>query len=144
MKKKIFITVSIVIVIIAVVISIFINNENKQKKIDDIVVEDIVNDPNKNVEQDEIIDNSVIGTLTIPKINLVDVKICESVELETLAHSIGHFENTIFIKTLNFLAITVFTRGFLFLSGLGQYFSLRNGCNVSVYYKKRYLRLLVP
>lgn len=94
MKKKIFITVSIVIVIIAVVISIFINNENKQKKIDDIVVEDIVNDPNKNVEQDEIIDNSVIGTLTIPKINLVDVKICESVELETLAHSIGHFENT--------------------------------------------------
>lgn len=94
MKKKIFITVSIVIVIIAVVISIFINNENKQKKIDDIVVEDIVNDPNKNVEQDEIIDNSVIGTLTIPKINLVDVKICESVELETLAHSIGHFEST--------------------------------------------------
>lgn len=94
MKKKIFITVSIVIAIIAVVISIFINNENKQKKIDNIVVEDIVNDPNKNVEQDEIIDNSVIGTLTIPKINLVDVKICESVELETLAHSIGHFENT--------------------------------------------------
>lgn len=94
MKKKIFITVSIVIVIIAVVISIFINNETKQKKIDDIVVEDIVNDPNKNVEQDEIIDNSVIGTLTIPKINLVDVKICESVELETLAHSIGHFEST--------------------------------------------------
>ena len=94
MKKKIFITVSIVIVIIAVVISIFINNETKQKKIDDIVVEDIVNDPNKKVEQDEIIDNSVIGTLTIPKINLVDVKICESVELETLAHSIGHFEST--------------------------------------------------
>lgn len=63
-----------------------------------------------------------------------------------IAHTItlGHFENTIFIKTLNFLAITVFTRGFLFLSGLGQYFSLRNGCNVSVYYKKRYLRLLVP
>lgn len=94
MKKKIVITVSIVIVIIAVVIGIFINNENKQKKIDDIVVEDIVNDPNKNVKQDEIIDNSVIGTLTIPKINLVEVKICESVELETLAHSIGHFENT--------------------------------------------------
>lgn len=94
MKKKIFIGVSIVIVIIAVFISIFINNESKQKKIDDIVVEDIVNDPNKNVKQDEIIDNSVIGTLTIPKINLVDVKICESVELETLAHSIGHFEST--------------------------------------------------
>jgi len=95
MKNKILISAIIVIIIIAVVfISIFINNENKQKQIDDIVVEDIVNDPNKNIEQEEIIDNSRIGTLTIPKIDLVDVKICESVELDTLAHSIGHFEST--------------------------------------------------
>ena len=35
-----------------------------------------------------------LASSTIPKINLVDAKICESVELETLLHSIGHFEST--------------------------------------------------
>ncbi len=94
MKKKILIIGIFIITILIGLIIIFLGIRNKQKQKDDIVIEDIVNDPNKNMEQEEIIDNSIIGTLTIPKINLVDAKICESVELETLSHSIGHFEST--------------------------------------------------
>lgn len=94
MKKKILISSIFFIIILIVFISIFLGIRNKQKQENDILIEGIVNDPNKNIEQEEIIDNSIIGTLTIPKINLVDEKICESVELETLSHSIGHFEST--------------------------------------------------
>lgn len=95
MKKRILIGVSISILIFFIsFIVILINNINKSNKIDSIIVEDIINDENKDIEQEEIIDNSIIGTLTIPKINLVGIKICESVELEILSHSIGHFEST--------------------------------------------------
>lgn len=95
MKKKILICISIIVIIVLVIIvSLLINNKNKVKKVNDIVVEDIINDPNGNINQEEILDNSIIGKLTIPKINLIDVNICESVELETLSQSIGHFENT--------------------------------------------------
>ncbi len=95
MKKKILICISIIVILVLViVVSLFINNKNKVKKVNDIVVEDIINDPNGNINQEEILDNSIIGKLTIPKINLIDVNICENVELETLSHSIGHFENT--------------------------------------------------
>lgn len=95
MKKKILIGISIGIIIILIVfISIGIVNKNKLDKIEGISVDDNINDNDKNIEQEEITDNSIIGTLTIPKINLVDVKICEGVELEVLSNSIGHFEST--------------------------------------------------
>lgn len=95
MKKKILIGISIGIIIILIVfISIVIVNKNKLDKIEGISVDDNINDNDKDIEQEEITDNSIIGTLTIPKINLVDVKICEGVELEVLSNSIGHFEST--------------------------------------------------
>lgn len=95
MKKKILIGISIGIIIILIVfISIVIVNKNKLDKIEGISVEDNINDNDKDIGQEEITDNSIIGTLTIPKINLVDVKICEGVELEVLSNSIGHFEST--------------------------------------------------
>ncbi len=95
MKKKILIGISIGIIIILIVfISIGIVNKNKLDKIEGISVDDNINDNDKDIEQEEITDNSIIGTLTIPKINLVDVKICEGVELEVLSNSIGHFEST--------------------------------------------------
>ena len=96
MKRKICIIVGIIIVIVLVVLfNIKLNHkENNIDKNKDIIVEDIINDTDKDINQEEILDDSVIGTLTIPKINLNNVNICESVELETLAHSIGHFENT--------------------------------------------------
>lgn len=95
MKKKILIGISIGIIIILIVfISIVIVNKNKLDKIEGISVEDNINDNDKDIEQEEITDNSIIGALTIPKINLVDVKICEGVELEVLSNSIGHFEST--------------------------------------------------
>lgn len=89
MKKKILIYMSIIVLLVLVIgTSIFLSNKNKGNN---IVIEEVIN---KNIEQEEIIDNSIIGTLTIPKIKLIDVNICESIELETLSHSIGHFENT--------------------------------------------------
>lgn len=95
MKKKILIGIGIGIIIILIVfISIGIVNKNKLDKIEGISVDDNINDNDKDIEQEEITDKSIIGTLTIPKINLVDVKICEGVELEVLSNSIGHFEST--------------------------------------------------
>jgi len=95
MKNKISICSSVILIIILVVfIIIFMNSKYTSNKIEDIIVEDVINDSDKDIEQEEIIDNSIIGTLTIPKINLRNINICESVELETLSHSIGHFQNT--------------------------------------------------
>ena len=96
MKKKIFITTLIIIIFICSIFLIFnvIKNKERKAKVDKIEVADIINDKDEEIEQEEIFDNSQIGTLTIPKIDLFDIKICESVELETLSYAIGHFENT--------------------------------------------------
>lgn len=99
MKKKniIYILISIIILIIIILITRFIlikyedkNTINELTPIDNLNNENIGNE----IIQEEIIDTSKIGTLTIPKINLYDIDICESVELETLSYAIGHFENT--------------------------------------------------
>jgi peptidoglycan/LPS O-acetylase OafA/YrhL len=63
-----------------------------------------------------------------------------------LAHikTIGSFPDTIITKIIGFLCYSVFTGGFLFLSGLGLYSSLYHHCVIKDFYKKRAIRLLVP
>ena len=134
MKKKILIGINIGIIIILIVfISIVIVNKNKLYKIEDISVEDNTNDNDKDIEQEEITDNSIIGTLTIPKINLVDVKICEGVELEVLSNSIGHFESTnIYEGNVGLASHNAGTKA--------NYFADINKLELSdeIYYKTRY------
>ena len=92
-KKKIIIILLSVILI--VIMSLCINHFLNSKKIYEYSVDFINNDDyTKEVKQEEITIDSKIGTLTIPKIDLYNIPICESVELETLSKSIGHFENT--------------------------------------------------
>lgn len=92
MKKKfIYIIISLIIVIL---LFFFIRITLKSTKKDENI-NFIKNDnANNEIEQEEIFEGSQLGTLTIPKIKIYDVKVCESVELNVLAHSIGHFENT--------------------------------------------------
>lgn len=96
-KKYVYILISIFILTITflVIRGILSYNkidklENNLKSVDNLNNENVI----YNIEQVEIIDDSKIGTLSIPKINLNDIDICESVELETLAKTIGHFEST--------------------------------------------------
>lgn len=98
MKKNIiYILIAIIVLIIVILITRFIlikhqenNNINELTPIDNLNNENIGSE----IIQEEIFDSTKIGTLTIPKINLYDIDICESVELETLSYAIGHFENT--------------------------------------------------
>ena len=98
MKKNIiFILIAITVLIIAILLTRFsLIKHQENNMINKLTPVDNLN--NENIEseiiQEEIIDSSKIGTLTIPKINLYDIDICESVELETLSYAIGHFENT--------------------------------------------------
>ena len=99
MKKKniFYILIAIIVLIIAILITRFLLIKHQENNIiNELTPIDNLNDKNiKNeIIQEEIIDSSKIGTLTIPKINLHDIDICESVELETLSYAIGHFENT--------------------------------------------------
>jgi len=95
MKKKILVMFSFIILIIGIVLTIIIiNKNNKLNSITNNLDKGLVNNSSQSETREEIVDNSIIGTLTIPRINLKDINICEGVELETLAHSIGHFENT--------------------------------------------------
>lgn len=55
---------------------------------------DLEDTPLENVEQDIIHYDDEIGTLTIPDILLDNAPIRESVELSTLAKTIGHFPST--------------------------------------------------
>ena len=50
MKKKILISSIFFIIILIVFISIFLGIRNKQKQENDILIEGIVNDPNKNIK----------------------------------------------------------------------------------------------
>ena len=98
MNKKKIIIIMLSIMLIAV-ISMCINYFANSKKIYKYSVDYINNNEfEESIIEQEIFENSKIGTLTIPKINLYDIPICESVELETLSKSIGHFENTSIYK----------------------------------------------
>lgn len=134
MKNKNLIIISIVIVLIFICIfTKYITNKKKLSNVDNVVVEDNLNDNNKNIEQEEIIDNSIIGTLTIPKINLANITICESVELETLSKAIGHFENTnIYNGNVGLASHNAGTKA--------NYFANINKLEVGdeIYYKTRY------
>ncbi len=95
MKNKIIICISAIGIIVTLIfLKIYVSNKTNTGMSNNIKVGDIINNTDIVIEQEEIFDDSHIGTLTIPKINLFDIEICESVELETLSHSIGHFENT--------------------------------------------------
>lgn len=97
MKKNIiYILTAIILLIIAILVTRFLLIKHQENNINELTPIDNLNNENIGSEiiQEEIIDSSKIGTLTIPKINLYDVDICESVELETLSYAIGHFENT--------------------------------------------------
>ena len=96
-KKRMIIVMMIIITIVIISVTLMFNLVKickRKAKINKIEVSDIINDKYVEIEQEEIFDSSKIGTLTIPKLDLFDVEICESVELETLSYAIGHFENT--------------------------------------------------
>lgn len=63
-----------------------------------------------------------------------------------LAHvkTICEFPDTLINKLLGVLCYSVFTGGFLLLSGLGLYNSIHYDNNIMHFYRKRVLRLLVP
>ena len=90
-KKKIILIISILIIIILIGVFFFYKNSLvKEKPINETKEE--VN--NINIEEIEIKKGSIIGTLSIPAININNVNVCESVDLDVLSNSIGHFENT--------------------------------------------------
>lgn len=93
MKKK-YIIIGVIVCILVILGNIVIFRICEKNNLEDIDVTDIINNANNEIVNEEFFNDSVIGTLTIPKINLYDINICESVELETLSHAIGHFENT--------------------------------------------------
>ncbi len=98
MRKNIIMILVTILIFILLVLGIrFYITKNQDNKIqnDLIPIDNLNNDDTENpVQQEEIFENTKIGILTIPKINLYNIDICESVELETLSKSIGHFENT--------------------------------------------------
>ena len=97
MNKRKIIIIMLSIMLIAIM-TICINSIFNNRKINQYSQDFINNNLTEKVIQEEITIDSKIGTLTIPKINLYDIPICESVELETLSKSIGHFENTSIYK----------------------------------------------
>lgn len=96
-KNIIMILITILIFIILILGIRFYITKSQDNKIENdlIPIDNLNNNDIDNVaQQEEVFENTKIGTLTIPKINLYNIDICESVELETLSKSIGHFENT--------------------------------------------------
>ena len=60
------------------------------------------------------------------------------------AMSLQDVTYTAFMKILSVATRFVFTEGFLFLSGLGLYFSFSQNPSIKSFYKKRFLRLYFP
>ena len=63
-----------------------------------------------------------------------------------LAHikTIGNYPDTIIAKAIGLVCYSVFTGGFVFLSGLGLYSSLYKNNNIKDFLRKRVIRLLIP
>lgn len=58
--------------------------------------------------------------------------------------SLGEVPSKLIVKLINIIPILAFTETFLFLSGLGIYYSLSQCSNVLLFYKKRIKRLIIP
>lgn len=61
-----------------------------------------------------------------------------------IAHCKRDWPVTIFSKLVGLFCYSVFTGGFLFLSGFGLYYSMKSSSNVSDFYIKRMKRLIIP
>ena len=63
-----------------------------------------------------------------------------------IAHiiNIGDYYPCLIVNTLLFISVSLFTRCFLLLSGLGLYMSYSNSRNLKDFYSKRVNRLLIP
>lgn len=61
-----------------------------------------------------------------------------------VAHCKGDWPVSVFSKAVGLVCYSVFTGGFLFLSGFGLYHSMHNDDHVANFYKKRVKRLMVP
>ena len=97
MRKNIIMILIAILLFILLILGIrYYTTKSQDNKTDNdlILIDNLNNDDIDSTIKQEIIENTKIGTLTIPKINLYDIDICESVELETLSKSIGHFTNT--------------------------------------------------
>lgn len=101
MKKGIkIILITIPLIIITIIASVFISKKTQIVNAKKVAVETIQVGDNQElsvddvVEQIIIIDDDMIGVLTIPDILLENAPIKESTELSTLATAIGHFTNT--------------------------------------------------
>jgi len=101
MKKGIkIILITIRLIIITIIASVFISKKTQIVNAKKVAVETIQVGDNQElsvddvVEQIIIIDDDMIGVLTIPDILLENAPIKESTELSTLATAIGHFTNT--------------------------------------------------
>lgn len=101
MKKGIkIILITIPLIIITIIASIFIAKKTEDVNAKKVAVETIQVGDNKELSIDEVVeqiiilDDDMIGVLTIPDISLENAPIKESTELSTLATAIGHFTNT--------------------------------------------------
>lgn len=61
-----------------------------------------------------------------------------------IGHCKSEWHVSIFNKLIGVFCYSVFTGGFLFLSGFGLFFSMSKKPNVSEFYSKRVKRLLIP
>lgn len=94
-KNIIYMSIAILSTILLVLVGRYLIDKFEETKIiSELHPIDNLNNLNIEVKQEEIFNSSSIGSLTIPKINLYNIEICEGVELETLSKTIGHFENT--------------------------------------------------
>lgn len=101
MKKGIkIILITIPLIIITIIASVFISKKTQIVNAKKVAVETIQVGDNEElsetdvVEQILILDDDMIGVLTIPDILIENAPIKESTELSTLATAIGHFTNT--------------------------------------------------
>ena len=92
MKKVI--TATIIIILIIVSITIYLVDTNLRiSKIKETAEEIKIGDEIY-IKDNRYIDNSTIGYLTIPKIELLNIEVRESVEEDILEQYIGHFDST--------------------------------------------------
>lgn len=95
MKKVIKILIILTSIIILLIASLFIFNKIQINNIVQAIEGNVITEiKNTSDLQTVVKENELLGTLTIPSINLIKAPIKEGTELYVLAEAIGHFTST--------------------------------------------------
>lgn len=79
------------------------------------------------------------------QVNIISKYRTELMGIAMIGVMCGHLMNHTFQPSiLGFIVRMVHTPGFLFLSGMGLYYSFGNNCNLKTYFLKRFVRLIIP